>query len=50
MQILRNRKELELLLIQIREKNLQIGLIPTMGSIHEWHLSLVRKIDNFILY
>ena len=43
MQILRNRKELELLLIQIREKNLQIGLIPTMGSIHEGHLSLVKK-------
>ena len=50
MQILRNRKELELLLIQIREKNLQIGLIPTMGSIHEGHLSLVRKSNNHKLF
>jgi len=43
MQILRNRKELDHLLVQIREKNLHIGLIPTMGSIHEGHLSLVEK-------
>ena len=43
MQILRNRKELDHILAQIREKNLQIGLIPTMGSIHEGHLALVKK-------
>ena len=43
MQILRSRKELGRLLEEIREKNLQIGLIPTMGSIHEGHLSLVKK-------
>ena len=43
MQILRNRKELDKLLALIRKKDLQIGLIPTMGSIHEGHLSLVKK-------
>ena len=34
MQILRSKKELGCLLEEIREKNLEIGLIPTMGSIH----------------
>ena len=43
MQILRDRKELDHLLARIRKKNLQIGLIPTMGGIHEGHLSLVKK-------
>ena len=43
MQILRNKKELDHLLARIRKKDLQIGLIPTMGSIHEGHLSLVKK-------
>jgi len=43
MHILRNRKELDQLLTLIRKKDLQIGLIPTMGSIHEGHLSLVKK-------
>ncbi len=43
MQILRNRKELDHLLTRIRKKDLQVGIIPTMGSIHEGHLSLVKK-------
>jgi pantoate--beta-alanine ligase len=43
MQILRNRKELDQLLTLIRKKDLQIGLIPTTGSIYDGHLSLVKK-------
>ena len=43
MQILRNRKELDQLLSRIRKKDLPIVLIPTMGSIHKGHLSLVKK-------
>jgi len=33
MKILKNKKELEHLLVQIREKRVQICLIPKMGSI-----------------
>ena len=50
MQILRNRKELDHLLNEIREKNLQIGLIPTMGSIHEDNLSLSSMCNKFRLF
>lgn len=50
MKILRNIKELNNELIQIRKKGLQIGLIPTMGSIHKGHLSLLKKSNNLKLY
>ena len=46
MEILENKKNLDVFLSNIREKSHKIGLIPTMGSIHKGHLSLVEKSQN----
>ena len=46
MEILENKKKLDVFLFNIREKGHKIGLIPTMGSIHRGHLSLVEKSKN----
>ncbi len=49
MKILENKKELADLLDKIKALGLKIALIPTMGSIHQGHLSLVEraKKENF---
>ena len=43
MKIFRNNIELDNHLGEIRKKGQEIGLIPTMGSIHKGHKSLVEK-------
>ena len=49
MKILENKRELDELLAKIRTNGTKIGLIPTMGSIHDGHLSLIENAikENF---
>ena len=46
MEILHNRRKLDDFLVNQRRKGLKIALIPTMGSIHEGHISLINEANN----
>jgi len=46
MKIITQKEELKEILYKFKQNNRKIGLIPTMGSIHKGHLSLVEKSKN----
>ena len=43
MKIFEKKKDLELFLDALREKGNAVAFVPTMGGLHDGHLSLVDK-------
>jgi len=50
MKIIEKNNKLKDFLIQIKKNGQKIGLIPTMGSIHKGHLSLIKECQRLDLF